>query len=332
MKVLELFSGIGGMHMAFSESGVQGEVKVAIEINNIANKIYEYNFPNVKLLNLNIEGLTADKINEFDVDTILMSPPCQPFTRNGNQNDIHDTRTDAFQHILSLLPNLNIRNMLIENVKGFEKSKMRDILIRILKENNYIYQEFVLSPSQFGVPNCRYRYYCLATKLQNCFKFDPQECLMETPPENVNKEMKCFKIKDILEENVDFGKYELPDKVLNKRLKVLDICNKNSTRSCCFTKAYGRFIEGTGSVYTENNEADLETGLDTLKRMNSEDDEYSKIAHSLRLRFFTPIEIAKLMCFPETFKFPENISQRQKFMVLGNSINVKVVSELIKLF
>jgi len=330
MKVLELFSGIGGMHMALSQSEQKGTIKAAVEINNVANSIYNHNFPEVNLLNLNIEGLSADKIKKLDVDTILMSPPCQPFTRNGKQNDIHDARTDAFQHVLSLLPSLNIQNLLIENVKGFETSEMRDVLIKCLKENDFIFQEFILSPSQFGTPNSRHRYYCLATKPPNSFTFKPQESpIMEVLPETVTSE--CFKIEDILED-VDFKKYALSDRTLIKRLKVLDICYGNSKRSCCFTKAYGRFIEGTGSVYTDNSEGDLKEKLQKLREMNNDTEEYLELAQSLNLRFFTPKEISRLMCFPDTFSFPSDIGDRKKYMVLGNSINVKVVSELIKLF
>lgn len=128
---------------------------------------------------MNIEGLSANTINKFDVDTILMSPPCQPFTRNGKQSDIKDSRTDSFQHILNLLPDLkNIRNILIENVKGFEKSEMRNILIKALKENSFIYQEFILSPTQFGISNSRHRYYCVAKKTPDSFPFEVQEAVV----------------------------------------------------------------------------------------------------------------------------------------------------------
>lgn len=128
---------------------------------------------------MNIEGLSANTINQFNVDTILMSPPCQPFTRNGKQSDIKDSRTDSFQHILNLLPDLkNIRNILIENVKGFEKSEMRNILIKTLKENSFIYQEFILSPSQFGISNSRHRYYCVAKKTLGSFPFEVREAVV----------------------------------------------------------------------------------------------------------------------------------------------------------
>lgn len=101
-----------------------------------------------------------------------MSPPCQPFTRNGLQNDVNDPRTDSFQHVLNLLQSLNIEHILIENVKGFEVSKMREQLVDMLGQCNYIFQEFILSPHQIGVPNSRHRYYCLAKKVPRKFSFE----------------------------------------------------------------------------------------------------------------------------------------------------------------
>ncbi|KAF7266545.1 hypothetical protein GWI33_020054 [Rhynchophorus ferrugineus] len=307
MKILELYSGIGGMHMAFTESRVEGEVKAAIEINNVANQIYKHNFPETNLLNLNIEGLTVKIIEKLDVDTILMSPPCQPFSRNGNQNDVNDHRTDSFRHILNLLPKLNIKNLLIENVKGFEVSEMRNILINALVECNYHYQEFILSPSQFNIPNCRHRYYCLAKK--EAFKFATTS-LMEQLPLNIPSDSIYAKIEDILDKDEDYENYCLPDNVLKKRLNVVDICYSESEMSCCFTKAYGRYIEGTGSIFTELKEQDVIKKLQILKTFR---------------------EIAKLMCFPKYFSFPSYITKKQKYMLLGNSINVTVVSYLIKL-
>lgn len=144
----------------------------SIDINQWANKVYKHNFPDTKLLNRNIEGLSVDFVNSLDVNVILMSPPCQPFTRNGLQNDINDPRTNPFLQILDILPKLTkVDRILVENVKGFEKSQMRDVLVNKLKENNFIYQEFILSPTQVGVPNTRHRYYCLARKNPQKFSF-----------------------------------------------------------------------------------------------------------------------------------------------------------------
>lgn len=101
-----------------------------------------------------------------------MSPPCQPFTRNGNYLDDNDPRTKSFLYVLYILKDLvNIENILLENVKGFECSTVRNLFIDKLKECEFDYQEFLLCPSQFGVPNSRLRYYCIARKKLSQWNF-----------------------------------------------------------------------------------------------------------------------------------------------------------------
>lgn len=164
----------------FVESGINGTVVAAADINTTANSVYTHNFPETKLLNRNIQKLSPKEINKLKVDTILMSPPCQPFTRNGLKGDNLDARTCSFTHLLNILPEINIQYILIENVKGFETSVMHDTLINVLKNNNYVYQEFILSPTQFGVSNTRHRYYCLAKKKPLKFSFDVGELVSKS--------------------------------------------------------------------------------------------------------------------------------------------------------
>ncbi|CAG9827518.1 unnamed protein product [Diabrotica balteata] len=327
MNVLELYSGIGGMHLALKDSGVKGNIVASIEINNIANEIYKLNFPETYLWNANIEGITVEDIKKLNVDTILMSPPCQPFTRNGLQNDIKDPRTASFIHLLNIFPELNIKYLLVENVKGFENSEMRDMLVKVLSENDYNYQEFIVSPHQIGVPNSRNRYYCLARKYAR-FSFEVGH-LLDSFPDHCERQ-ECFSIEHILEENVD-PKYYLSDSILIKYSNIIDICYKHSKRSCCFTKAYSRFIEGTGSVFTDKPEKEVVEVFNKIKTTELSNNSKLNLLKSLGLRFFTPREICRLMCFPDEFYFPPTIGDRKKYMVLGNSINVRVVSKLIQL-
>ena len=53
MRVLELFSGVGGMHRALEQAleGEQGEVVAAMDINTVSNEIYLHNHPGTNLLN-----------------------------------------------------------------------------------------------------------------------------------------------------------------------------------------------------------------------------------------------------------------------------------------
>ena len=49
----------------------------------------------------------------------------------------------------------------------------------------------------------------------------------------------------------------------------------------------------------------------------------------LRLRYFSPAEIAMLLGFPSQFSFPSTVTLKQQYKVLGNSLNVSMVGLLI---
>lgn len=140
---------------------------------------------------------------------------------------------------------------------------------------------------------------------------------------------KCFPISKILEPEVD-KKYYLTDTMLQKRFNVIDIRSAESTSSCCFTKAYGRYFEGTGSILSERSIKEVEKVYGQIDIVCNKPEDNLKLLKYLNLRFFTPREICRLMCFPENFNFPNSVSDSKKYSVLGNSINVKVVGSLIK--
>lgn len=348
---MELYSGIGGMHYALCESGIAAKVVTAIDINPIANDVYHHNFPETVLINRNIQSINAQELNKLNIDIILMSPPCQPFTRLGLRKDTLDNRSCSLLHILNLISDLkDLKYILLENVKGFEVSQMRDKLVDCIESCGYIYREFILSPCQFGIPNSRHRYYLLAKKnnLKFCFEQSSLENdllpeLFELLPKSkhlalaekkgkINPKFNrlCYTLDNILE-NIEESKYLVPSKVLQKRAWVLDIRTSESNGSCCFTKGYGHYAEGTGSVYCPFTDEIIRLKYNEVGSHENDSDKQLQILSDLKLRFFSPKEVCRLMCFPEDFHFPEHITDKQKYRLLGNSLNIHVVSRLILL-
>ncbi|XP_070784272.1 tRNA (cytosine(38)-C(5))-methyltransferase isoform X1 [Enoplosus armatus] len=374
LRVLELYSGIGGMHYALKESGIPVQVVAAIDINTTANQIYRYNFPDTPLWNKTIEGITLDDFNKLSFDMILMSPPCQPFTRIGLQGDIADPRTKSFLYILDLLPRLCRlpRFILLENVKGFESSSARERLVKTLRECGYTFQEIMVSPTSVGIPNSRLRYYLIAkmspenfstktsSEILDAFPHpaesgSPEQPTVVRPPRpgtcqpeeevlyklettldaqrkmNQNSDLSVRQIQDFLEPQMEVSMehYLLPPKTLLRYALLLDIVRPTCRRSVCFTKGYGRYVEGTGSVLQCCTETEMESvfrGLDQY----SEEERLQRLS-KLKLRYFTPREVANLMGFPQSFCFPEQIPLKQQYRVLGNSLNVVVVARLLQL-
>jgi site-specific DNA-cytosine methylase len=50
------------------------------------------------------------------------------------------------------------------------------------------------------------------------------------------------------------------------------------------------------------------------------------------VRRFSPEEIARLLHFPPEFRFPEGMTLRRKWHLVGNSLSVVAVREVLKAF
>nr|XP_042134017.1 tRNA (cytosine(38)-C(5))-methyltransferase isoform X1 [Peromyscus maniculatus bairdii] len=367
------------------ESGIPAHVVAAVDVNTVANEVYKHNFPHTHLLAKTIEGISVEEFDKLSFNMILMSPPCQPFTRIGLQGDMTDPRTNSFLYILDILPRLQKlpKYILLENVKGFEVSSTRELLIQTIEACGFQHQEFLLSPSSLGVPNSRLRYFLIAKRQSEPFPFqasgqilmefpkiatvqpqnhavvaedklrvqrtEPNICLDSSSTQCSGKDTILFKLetaeeidrklqqdsdlsvqmlKDFLEDD-DTNQYFLPPKLLLRYALLLDIVKPTSRRSMCFTKGYGSYIEGTGSVLQTADDVQIENIFKSLNDLTPEE----KIAKLslLKLRYFTPREIANLQGFPPEFGFPEKITVKQRYRLLGNSLNVHVVAKLIRI-
>ncbi|KAL3688302.1 hypothetical protein R1sor_014611 [Riccia sorocarpa] len=165
MRVLEFYCGVGGLRYSLEESGVNAVVVDAFDINAVGNDVYQHNFghrPN----QANIQALSVKQLDKYKADAWLLSPPCQPYTRQGLQKDADDARAFSFLKMLELLRLMTSppTHLLVENVVGFENSVTHSRLLAVLQDAGFTTQEFILSPLQFGIPYSRPRYFCLAKR------------------------------------------------------------------------------------------------------------------------------------------------------------------------
>jgi tRNA (cytosine38-C5)-methyltransferase len=231
--------------------------------------------------------------------------------------------------------------LLIENVKGFESSQTRGIAVDVLKHLKYHHREFLLSPLQIGIPNSRLRYYLIA-RLERAFSFGEDDAVIETIP-SVLYSSSCTKcpVNRLICGEIDSEKRKLQSFLLqdvehsffltDKQLQYtqgLDIVTRNSISTCCFTRGYGHLLLGTGSVLQVNDKLDVHQLMLQVGDLNEA--ERMVRLKELGLRFFTPQEVANLMCFPSVFRFPDHITSRQKYRLLGNSVNVDVISLMLQ--
>lgn len=169
LTAIEFFSGIGGWSSALRNIGFSCRVVQAYDINTAANEVYEANYHH-KPSGKSILNLTSTLLDKLSAKIWMMSPPCQPFTRNNttDSRDVNDNRSEPFLHLVDILSKMQNPPvyLALENVIGFESSDCCQRFLDVLDQRDYTYQQYHLDPLKLGIPNSRPRYYCIA-KLRN---------------------------------------------------------------------------------------------------------------------------------------------------------------------
>jgi tRNA (cytosine38-C5)-methyltransferase len=132
-----------------------------------------------------------------------------------------------------------------------------------------------------------------------------------------------------------FKRYKVPDKYIVKRHGFrFDFVTPSSTRTSTITKAYGGKMVSRGGSLLISKEVNLSA-------INFNEPE--RLIELFDIRFLSPVEVARLHCFPidsscdlegavsgrHGFGFPDNVTLKQRWKLLGNSLNVRVVGELL---
>ncbi|XP_018891143.1 tRNA (cytosine(38)-C(5))-methyltransferase isoform X7 [Gorilla gorilla gorilla] len=339
LRVLELYSGVGGMHHALRESCIPAQVVAAIDVNTVANEVYKYNFPNTQLLAKTIEGITLEEFDRLSFDMILMSPPCQPFTRDLLIQTIENCGFQYQEFLLSPtslgIPNSRLRYFLIAKLQSepLPFQAPGQVLMEFPKIESVHPQKYAMDvenkiQEKNIEPNISFdgSIQC-SGKDAILFKLETAEEIHRKNQQDSDLSVKM--LKDFLEDDTDMNQYLLPPKSLLRYALLLDIVQPTCRRSVCFTKGYGSYIEGTGSVLQTAEDVQVENIYKSLTNL-SQEEQITKLS-MLKLRYFTPKEIANLLGFPPEFGFPKKITVKQRYRLLGNSLNVHVVAKLIKI-
>jgi site-specific DNA-cytosine methylase len=65
IRVLELFSGIGGMHTSLKTAGINIARIIAYDTSEVANTTYRHVFPKEIIRRVNIESLPLNELNDL---------------------------------------------------------------------------------------------------------------------------------------------------------------------------------------------------------------------------------------------------------------------------
>lgn len=148
MKIVDLFSGAGGLTFGFYYKLINGEFcktdnefLFANEYSPVAAKAFSNNFPNINMQNIDIRELTEEKIKDIigneSVDLIVGGPPCQSFSTIGQRR--FDDKAKLYEEYLRILKIVRPKMFLFENVKGL--LSMREIFYEMDENGGIKYRD-----------------------------------------------------------------------------------------------------------------------------------------------------------------------------------------------
>ncbi|GGF73011.1 hypothetical protein GCM10007301_36030 [Azorhizobium oxalatiphilum] len=169
MNVVEVCCGAGGMSLGLRNAGFN--IVAAYDTWAPALAVYKDNFPMKKTLlrplplNRGHHGKAGDlgdllglvpEVLLKNVDMIAGGPPCQDFSRAGQQ--VEGTRADMTLAFAVLIAVVRPEWIMMENVTEVTKSKAWQRARRILKRGGYGLSEMKLDASHYGVGQARKRF------------------------------------------------------------------------------------------------------------------------------------------------------------------------------
>tara|TARA_B100000315_G_scaffold192536_1_gene182964 strand:+ start:1322 stop:2407 length:1086 start_codon:yes stop_codon:yes gene_type:complete len=161
MKIVDLFSGTGGLSLGFDKAGFK--TVIAIDNNEDANKTIENNF-DCRAMNITLSensgGELKELLNGEEIDGVVGGPPCQGFSTVGTK-DVNDSRNYLYKAFKSVVSVLEPRFFLIENVANILKmgnGHFSKNIVREFSELGYnVSKPIVLNAADYGIPQNRKR-------------------------------------------------------------------------------------------------------------------------------------------------------------------------------
>ena len=115
MKIIDLFSGIGGFALGFQRAGYKFTEHYFSEINKKAIANYKHNFPNAKY----IGDITSIHGGDFTgIDIITFGSPCQDFSLAGKRAGLAGKKSSLIKKAIALIADIRPSVFIWENVKG----------------------------------------------------------------------------------------------------------------------------------------------------------------------------------------------------------------------
>jgi len=160
IRVLDLFSGIGGFSLGLERAGM--ETVAFVEIDEYCQKVLKKHWPDVPIFS-DIKTFGRSVFGET-VDLICGGFPCQPFSVAGKRNGTNDNR-HLWPEMLRVIQEYKPSWVVAENVRGIlsiEQGMVFEQACLDLEGEGYEVQPFIIPACAVNAPHRRDRVWIVA--------------------------------------------------------------------------------------------------------------------------------------------------------------------------
>jgi DNA (cytosine-5)-methyltransferase 1 len=305
----ELCSGVGGMGLGFKNAG--GTIKYAVDNNQFACMTLAANFPLVEVINQTIskltEGLKEGKHKKVREGTshIHMSSPCKGFSginTSGGKDD--EKNNNVSLEVLGVMDEVEEipTTFSFENVLGMLRRKHRhypqQLVVGLMKQN-YQVRGMILDASDYGDPQQRERFVLFGAQLGFILPERPEPLPLN---ERGNLDKALGDLRDVLPQK-DNGTILIDGKDVYDHLDdCTELREKESNEVRHLSQLAGPFVKTVLCGHP--------------------------IKHDTNPRYLTIREYARLMSFPDWFRFWG--SHTAKRTQIGNAVPIGLATAIAK--
>ncbi len=175
LRVLDLFSGIGGFSLGLERTG--GFKTIAFcEIDPFCRRVLAKHWPGVPIY----EDITTADFSGVSADVICGGFPCQDVSNAGKRAGITGERSGLWKHLVGAIRVVRPKYAIVENVAALLSNGL-GVVLRDLAEIGYDAEWHCIPASYVGRPTGRDRVWIVANPRERAPRPWGQQCLPKSP-------------------------------------------------------------------------------------------------------------------------------------------------------